>query len=119
MPCVENMLNELSESQLRQQLDATSVFTALLEARAEAALVRGSMIWREIHGKRYLIRTSASGGQKSLGPASPETEAIAERFFSRKKRASDRLKQLTEQAVIMQRMNRALRVGRVLNHEQN
>lgn len=109
------MLLELSESQTRQQLDATAVFTALMEARAEAAAVRGSMMWREIDGKRYLIRTSAAGAQKSLGPASPDTEAIAERFFARKEAATQRLSQLSEQLVLMQRMNRALRVGRVPN----
>lgn len=109
------MLIELSESQTRQQLDASSVFTALLEARAEAAVVRGSMIWREIDGRRYLIRTSTAGAQKSLGPESSETQAIAARFFDRKEMAAERLKQLTEQFVVMQRMNRALRVGRVPN----
>lgn len=109
------MLIELSESQTRQQLDASSVFTALLEARAHAAAVRGSMIWREIEGRRYLIRTSTAGAQKSLGPESPETQAIAAKFFDRKEMASERLKQLTEQVVVMQRMNRALRVGRVPN----
>lgn len=109
------MLIELSESQTRQQLDASSVFTALLEARAEAAVVRGSMIWREIDGRRYLIRTSTAGAQKSLGPESSETQAIAARFLDRKEMAAERLKQLTEQVVVMQRMNRALRVGRVPN----
>lgn len=109
------MLIELSESQTRQQLDASSVFTALLEARAEAAVVRGSMIWREIDGRRYLIRTSTAGAQKSLGPESSETQAIAARFFDRKEMAAERLRQLTEQVVVMQRMNRALRVGRVPN----
>lgn len=109
------MLIELSESQTRQQLDASAVFTALLEARADAAAVRGSMIWREIEGRRYLIRTSSTGAQKSLGPESPETLAIAAKFFDRKEMASERLKQLTEQVVVMQRMNRALRVGRVPN----
>ena len=109
------MLIELSESQARQQLDASAVFTALLEARADAAAVRGSMIWREIEGRRYLIRTSSTGAQKSLGPESPETLAIAAKFFDRKEMASERLKQLTEQVVFMQRMNRALRVGRVPN----
>ena len=109
------MLIELSESQTRQQLDASSVFTALLEARAEAAVVRGSMIWREIDGRRYLIRTSTAGAQKSLGPESSETQAIAAKFFDRKERAAERLRQLTEQVVVMQRMNRALRVGRVPN----
>ena len=109
------MLIELSESQTKQQLDASSVFTALLEARAEAAVVRGSMIWREIDGRRYLIRTSTAGAQKSLGPESSETQAIAARFFDRKEMAAERLRQLTEQVVVMQRMNRALRVGRVPN----
>jgi hypothetical protein len=109
------MLIELSESQTKQQLDASSVFTALLEARAEAAVVRGSMIWREIDGRRYLIRTSTAGAQKSLGPESFETQTIAARFFDRKEMAAERLKQLTEQVVVMQRMNRALRVGRVPN----
>lgn len=109
------MLIELSESQTRQQLDASAVFTALLEARADAAAVRGSMIWREIEGRRYLIRTSSTGAQKSLGPESHETLAIAAKFFDRKEMASERLKQLTEQVVVMQRMNRALRVGRVPN----
>lgn len=109
------MLIELSESQTRQQLDASSVFTALLEARAEAAVVRGSMIWREIDGRRYLIRTSTAGAQKSLGPESFETQTIAAKFFERKERAAERLRQLTEQVVVMQRMNRALRVGRVPN----
>ncbi len=112
---LKTMLIELSESQTRQQLDASSVFTALLEARAEAAVVRGSMIWREIDGRRYLIRTSTAGAQKSLGPESSETQAIAARFFDRKEMAAERLKQLTEQVVVMQRMNRALRVGRVPN----
>lgn len=109
------MLIELSESQTRQQLDASAVFTALLEARAEAAVVRGSMIWREIDGRRYLIRTSTAGAQKSLGPESFETQTIAAKFFERKERAAERLRQLTEQVVVMQRMNRALRVGRVPN----
>ncbi len=112
---LKTMLIELSESQTRQQLDASSVFTALLEARAEAAVVRGSMIWREIDGRRYLIRTSTAGAQKSLGPESSETQAIAARFLDRKEMAAERLKQLTEQVVVMQRMNRALRVGRVPN----
>lgn len=109
------MLIELSESQTRQQLDASAVYTALLEARADAAAVRGSMIWREIEGRRYLIRTSSTGAQKSLGPESPETLTIAAKFFDRKELAAERLKQLTEQVVLMQRMNRALRVGRVPN----
>ena len=109
------MLIELSESQTRQQLDATAVFTALAEARAEAATVRGSMLWREVGGKRYLVRTSSAGAQKSLGPASAENEAIFERFFARKESATQRLNQLSDQLITMQRLNRALRVGRVPN----
>lgn len=109
------MLIELSEAQLRQQLDASSIFTAWVEARAECQAVRGSMIWREIRGHRYLIRTSASGAQTSLGVASPETEVIADRFFKRKEMAAERFRQLGERLSLMQKLNRAYGVGRVPN----
>lgn len=109
------MLIELNESQIRQQIDASSVFRATLEAYADVDAVRGGMIWREVAGHKYLIRTSPAGAQTSLGPDSVENRAIAEKFLERKKVASDRLRQLQEQLDVMQRMNRALRVGRVPN----
>lgn len=106
-------LLDLSESQKRQYIDAETVFTALAQARKSALEVRGSMIWRNLRGTRTLIRTSASGGQKSLGPHSEETQALYEKFMARKAHLEERVKSLKEQLIIQQRLNRALRVGRV------
>jgi hypothetical protein len=104
-----------SESQKRQFIDAETVFLAATQAKKAATEVRGSMLWRELRGKSTLIRTSASGAQKSLGPRGAETEAMYASFMARKKSAEDRQKALKAQLATQQRLNRALRVGRVPN----
>jgi hypothetical protein len=106
---------ELSENQKRQYIDAETVFIALMQARKAAAEVRGSMIWRDLRGTRTLIRTSSSGGQKSIGPHSGETVKLFDSFMSRKSRLEERVKALKAQLIIQQRLNRAHRVGRVPN----
>jgi len=63
--------------------------------------------------RQYLVRTSAGGGEKSLGPRSSETELIFERFQDRRRRSNERLAGLGAALIDQQRMNRALRVGRV------
>ena len=73
------------------------------------------MLWRELRGKSTLIRTSASSAQKSLGLRGTETEAIYASFMARKQSAQARLKALRAQLGTQQRLNRALRVGRVPN----
>ncbi|CAN5121128.1 GSU2403 family nucleotidyltransferase fold protein [soil metagenome] len=103
----------LSDAQLRQYINAESVFSALEAARHSAAQVRGGMLWRTVDGRRYLIRTSASGGQKSLGPEAPETAAMYERFTEKKQAAEQRLRALRAALDEQRRLNRALRVGRV------
>lgn len=70
------------------------------------------MRWRSQGGVDYLIRTSRSGGQRGIGPRSPATENIMDKFLARKASAVQRLGALQEQLVRHQRMNRALRVGR-------
>lgn len=107
------LLLELSESQKRQYIDAETVFTEWHRVRAQAASVRGSMFWREQNGHRYLIRASAAGHQKSLGPDSPENQQIHDRFQARKASIEQRLSSLGEALKEQQRLNKALRVGRV------
>ena len=104
-----------SENQKRQFIDAETVFLATAKAKKAAAEVRGSMLWRELRGKSTLIRTSASSAQKSLGLRGTETEAIYASFMARKQSAQARLKALKAQLGTQQRLNRALRVGRVPN----
>ena len=106
-------LLELLPNQTRQYIDAETVFLELRRARAESAEVRGSMFWRTQGHADYLIRESSGGAQKSLGPRSPETQAIHDRFKQRKSEASSRLAALTTAAHNQQRLNKALRVGRV------
>ncbi len=106
---------ELSEGQTRQYIDADSAWRALAAADLAAAEVRGSMMWRVQSGRRYLIRVSSTGGQTSLGPESPENEAIFERFIARKESAMMRQKKLRTTVQQHVRLNRALRVGRVPN----
>ena len=104
---------ELLPNQTRQYIDAETVFLELRRAKAEAAEVRGSMFWRTQGNAEYLIRESSGGAQKSLGPRSAETQAMHERFKRRKTDTTSRLAALTVAAHNQQRLNKALRVGRV------
>jgi hypothetical protein len=106
---------EMSEAQTRQYIDAESVFTALEAARREAQEVRGSMMWRELHGKTRLIRVSAAGAHTSLGELSDETQQQYDRFTARKTLLEARVATLKQQMEMHERLNRALRLGRVPN----
>ena len=108
-----NGIIELQPNQLRQYIDAETIFLEMLHVRKEQVQTRGSMFWREISGTNYLIRESIGGSQKSLGAQNAETDRIFQNFHSKKSALSDRLKSLTNAAQVQQRLNNALRVGRV------
>lgn len=96
----------------RQFIDAQSVFSAWEEASDSADDVRGGMYWKRQGKTDYLIRTSPTNTQKSLGPRSDETEAIYEKFVARKTKVEARVAMLAAELSRHQRMNRALFVGR-------
>ncbi|OYZ45294.1 MAG: hypothetical protein B7Y20_07775 [Acidovorax sp. 16-64-162] len=108
---------ELSPTITRQYIDAVAVFDALTEATEEAAQVRGGMYWHAGPASspqaQYLVRTSPAGAETSLGPRTPETQAIYDKFMQRKQASAERLTGLKAALEQQQRMNRALRVGRV------
>ena len=108
---------ETSAAISRQYIDAVSVFEALEEALEEAAQVRGGMYWHAgpptSPDARYLVRTTPAGAETSLGGRTPETEAIYARFTQRKRESAERVSGLQAALVQQQRLNRALRVGRV------
>lgn len=108
---------ELSPAITRQYIDAVAVFDALAEATEEAAQVRGGMYWHagpaSSPESKYLVRTSPAGAQTSLGPRTPETQAIYDKFMQRKQASAERLTGLKAALEQHQRLNRALRVGRV------
>lgn len=51
-----NGIIELQPNQLRQYIDAETIFLEMLHVRKEQVQTRGSMFWREISGTSYLIR---------------------------------------------------------------
>ena len=108
---------ETSASVSRQYIDAVSVFEALEEALEEAARVRGGMYWHAgppaSPDSKYLVRTTPAGAETSLGARTAETEAIYARFTQRKRESAERVSGLQAALVQQQRLNRALRVGRV------
>ena len=108
---------EISPAIARQYIDAVSTFEALEEARDEAAQVRGGMYWHagppSSPESKYLVRTTPAGAETSLGPRTPENEAIYERFTLRKRESVERVSGLKAALEQHQRLNRALRVGRV------
>lgn len=110
-------MHELSPAITRQYIDAVAVFEALDDAAAEADQVRGGMYWHagpaSTPVSRYLVRTTPAGAEKSLGPHTPETQAIYDKFTQRKQASVERLAGLKAALDQQQRMNRALRVGRV------
>jgi hypothetical protein len=106
---------ELTENQSRQYIDAQALVRAQGEALDDAAQVRGSMIWRELRGVRYLIRTSAASAQKTIGPDSADTQAIYDRFMERKQATNVRVKSLAERLDEQRKLNRLYGVGRAPN----
>ena len=104
---------ENEESQKRQYIDAEAVFKEFRRVRKLQAQVRGGMVWREVAGARYLIRTSPKGAQKSLGPESDQTRKVYESFSRRKEETAARLKSIKGELDRQRRLNKALRVGRV------
>ena len=108
---------QASASISRQYIDAVSVFEALEEALEEAAHVRGGMYWHAgppaSPDSKYLVRTTPAGAETSLGARTVETEAIYARFTQRKRESVERVSGLQAALVQQQRLNRALRVGRV------
>lgn len=108
---------ETSATIARQYIDAVSVFEALEEAVEDAAHVRGGMYWHagpaSAPDAKYLVRTTPAGAETSLGARTTETEAIYERFTQRKRESVERVAGLKAALEQHQRLNRALRVGRV------
>lgn len=103
---------DLSDLQKKQYIDSESVFMALRDAEKAALAVRGSMLWRQVSGRSYLIRTNTDNSQKSLGPRSANTEAVYDKFMARKKMSAERIAGLRQALQLHQKLNRAHRVGR-------
>jgi len=103
----------LSDNAARQVIDSTTVFDEFARVQAQARLYAGGMYWKRQQGYQYLVKTTPDNRQHRIGPRSPETERIFEEFSARKSQLEARLKSLKATLTDAERMNKALKAGRV------
>ena len=105
----------LSDNAVRQVIDSSTIFEEFKRVQALARPYAGGMYWKRQGEYEYLVKTAPNNRQKRLGARSPEAEAIYAEFTSRKTELEARLASLREQLSDAQRLNKALRAGRVPN----
>lgn len=103
----------LPDNAARQLLDSITVFDAWRQARAQARPYAGGMYWKRQGDYEYLVKTQPDGRQRRVGPRSSDTERVFEEFKSRKRELEDRLRSLRGALLDAERLNKALKVGRV------
>ncbi len=103
----------LSDHAARQLIDSITVFN---EWRRTATLARkfaGGMYWKRQDAYEYLVKTSRDNRQQRLGPRSPDTERTYAAFVKGKANVEARLKDLKIALGDAERLNKALKVGRM------
>ena len=115
---VEIMIfQELNNDQRREKVNSDQRYAAWREAKLRAEGYRGSLVWQEAKGEKYLARSyyDASGvrRQKSEGRRTPETEKKKADWERAREEAADRFKSMREVMVRQAAINRAVKLGRV------
>lgn len=106
--------SELSTNQLRVSVDLRQTYDALRAAQRTALRYAGGLSWKTVGGRDYLIKViDRRGGTKSLGPRSPETEAIHAEFVAGKARSKARGAELEQSVRQFSAMARAVSINRV------
>lgn len=106
---------ELSDNTSRQVIDSTTVFNEFMRVKAQARPYAGGMYWKRQGEYEYLVKTQPDNRQRRVGPRSPETEKIYAEFTARKRELGARLKSLRDALTDAERLNKALKAGRVPN----
>ena len=108
---------EFNNDQRRESINTAQRFQAWREAAEREHGYRGSMVWDETAGRRYLLRSyydeKGLRRQRSLGPESPETIALKQRFDEGRLDAVSTRKKLDVVIGRQAAINRALGLGRV------
>jgi len=103
----------LPDNAVRQVIDSITVFDEFVRVQAQAQSCAGGMYWKRQKDYQYLVKTRPDNRQHRIGPRSPETERIFEEFTARKSRVEARLKSLRGALADAERLNKALKAGRV------
>jgi hypothetical protein len=111
------VFQELNGDQRREIVNTLQRYAAYLEAEEHGETYRGSMGWKKVQGRSYLVRSyySKSGvrRQTSLGLRSKNTKAIKQEYDCGRSDSQDRLKNLKAVIARQSAINRALRLGRL------
>lgn len=106
----------IPDNAARQLIDSITVFSEFERVKRDASKYSGSMYWKTENGYEYLIKTKLrSRKQERLGSKSEVTEKIFTEFNERKAAIESRFKSLKESVREAERLNKALKVGRVPN----
>lgn len=105
----------LPDNAARQVIDSMTVFAEYRRVQAEAMKHAGGMYWKRQGEYEYLVKTAPDNRQQRLGPRSDETERTYQAFTRRKQEAESRLKSLRGALNEAERLNKAVKAGRVPN----
>lgn len=103
----------LTDLAARQVIDSMTVLAEHRRVRAEAAKYAGGMYWKRQGAYEYLVKTTADNRQQRLGARTPENVLIYQAFTQRKQETESRLKSLREALKEAERLNKAVKAGRV------
>lgn len=103
----------LDDNPARQLIDSTTVFDEFRRVQLLARRVSGGMYWKQQGAYEYLVKTLPDNRQQRLGARSSETERTYDAFTREKATIESRLSALRAALVDAQRLNKALKVGRV------
>lgn len=103
----------LPDSAARQLIDSSTVFDEYRRVRAQARPYAGGMYWKRQGDYEYLVKTQPDNRQRRVGARSAETEATHAEFTRKKLEAEERLRSLRSALKDSERLNKALKVGRV------
>ena len=105
---------DLDEGQALQWIETRQIWEAWMAARRRMNAYRHGMRWVRVRGRDYLVRVSSpSRNGKSLGPRSPETEAVYTQFKQSKIEADAAGHAVRERLERQARLNKAVRLARV------
>lgn len=108
---------ELNNDQRREAINTQQRYAAYREAKAKADAYRGSMVWRTIKGRQYLLRSSYDKSgirrQSSIGLRSPELEQTKLEYERGRREAESRLKEIRTVIIRQAAINRAVGLARI------
>jgi hypothetical protein len=107
-------LKELSAEQRRIAVDTAQLYEHSIELQAQRRTLRGGLYWKKVAGHDYLVRiTDRIGGNRSLGPRSPEPEQAYREFTETKRDLDTRIKSINEEVARQAKFCLAAGVNRV------